>query len=56
LVGGTLGLFALVEGVGVGVVVVGQVGRLDQGVGQRPQGRGAAAEAGGAQVHEGLGG
>jgi hypothetical protein len=31
-----LGSLALVEGVGVGVVVVGQVGRLDQGVGEGP--------------------
>jgi hypothetical protein len=35
--GGTLGLFALVEGVGVGIVGVGQLGGLGQRVGQRPQ-------------------
>src|SRR5215207_410147 len=55
LVGGTLGLCALVEGVGVGVVVVGQVGRLGEGVGQGAHGRGGAAEAGAAQAHQGLG-
>src|SRR4029453_11700100 len=53
LVGGTLGLLALVEGVGVGVVGLGQVGRLGEGVGQGAHGRGGAAEAGAAQKNKG---
>src|SRR4029450_13129622 len=50
-----LGPLALVEGVGVGVVVVGQVRCLDQGIGQGPQRRGAAGDHGRAEPDDGLG-
>src|SRR5919204_486788 len=55
MVGGTLGLLALVVGVGVGVVGLSQVGGLDQRISQRPQRGRRAGDNGRAEPHDRLG-
>src|SRR6266545_7945470 len=53
---GTLGLFTLVPGVEVGVVLLSHVGGLSERVGQRPQRGGGAGDDGRAEPDDGLGG